>query len=169
MNIESIRIITTDEFMPGDIGYITHLHGKIYFEEYGYTKKFEEYVSATLFDYDLKKDNHKFGRIWFIMDNNRMVGTIASVIKNHTAQIRWFVIEREYRKMGYGSKLLSEAIEYSYKYDIEYISLSTTSDLKDARRLYEKNGFTLVESKENNEWKQGIYELEYIKHVKDVV
>lgn len=169
MNLESIRIITTDEFLPGDIGYITYLHGKIYSEEYSYTKRFEEYVAETLFDYDQKKDNHESGRIWFVVDDRRIVGTIASVIRNNSAQIRWFVIEKEYRKLGYGSKLLKEAIDYSYKYNIENITLSTTSDLKDARRLYEKNGFILVESKPNNEWKQGIFELEYIKHVKDVV
>jgi hypothetical protein len=59
--IEDIVIRT--ELRPGDIGYVTYLHGDLYKKEYGYGIAFEAYVAQGFYEfysqYDPGKDRKR--------------------------------------------------------------------------------------------------------------
>jgi len=71
---------------PGDIGYLTYLHGTIYEQEYGYDITFEAYIGACLADFahTFKPDKD---RIWFAKRNNRIVGSISSPLTTRPTPI----------------------------------------------------------------------------------
>ena len=57
MNKPSLSEITiSNELQPGDLGYIIHLHGKIYKEECDYGISFEAYVASSLLEFYEKYD-----------------------------------------------------------------------------------------------------------------
>ena len=47
--LEDVSIRT--ELQPGDMGYVTYMHGSLYSKEYGYTLPFENYVAKGLSEF----------------------------------------------------------------------------------------------------------------------
>ncbi|HYB84404.1 MAG TPA: GNAT family N-acetyltransferase, partial [archaeon] len=60
------------------------------------------------------------------------------------AKLRWFLVEREARGRGLGSKLLATALKFCQRAGYRGVFLWTVSDLDAARRLYERAGFKLA-------------------------
>jgi ribosomal protein S18 acetylase RimI-like enzyme len=150
---------------PGDIGYLTYLHGTVYAREYGYDTTFEAYVANGLAEFvesfDPKKD-----RIWFVEAKNRIVGSIAIVERSRRrAQLRWFFIHPNYRGHGMGRTLLREALQFSRIRKYKTIFLWTTSELDTARHLYEDLGFRKTRKKEHCRWGRSITEERYYTHL----
>ncbi|MCK4379885.1 MAG: bifunctional helix-turn-helix transcriptional regulator/GNAT family N-acetyltransferase [Candidatus Lokiarchaeota archaeon] len=146
---------------PGDIGYITYRHGVIYANEYQLDKTFEAYVAKHMAEfienYDPDKDH-----LWIVEKGTEIVGSIAIVKEdNKTAQLRWLLVEPHIRNKGIGTKLMHEAISFSKSQGYQKIILGTFSDLKIARKLYSKNGFQLIESKNHHIWGQDLTEEQW--------
>jgi len=139
--MENLTIRT--KLKPGDIGQIIHLHGKIYGEEYGYGLGFEGYVAESMGEFCNVFDPEK-GGVWICEDGGHMIGFLALVNREESAQLRYFVIEKEYRGKGLGKQLMelfmSRASELNYK----HIYLLTSNDLPAAASLYKRYGFTLT-------------------------
>lgn len=144
----------------GDMGYIVFMHGRIYGEEYGYTSAFEGYVSEVaagfLKNYDAGKE-----RVWIAEHNGKIIGTIAIINGNSGAELRWFLIEPNYRGLGLGYKLLKAAVKFAKTVGYSKISLVTTSDLHKAMSMYESVGFKKVAERPNDLWKAGLKEVEF--------
>ncbi len=92
--------ITIRTRRPGDAGYIVYRHAILYEREYGLDKVFEKYVLAGLLDF---LDKPEGGEIWLVECAGKIAGFIAIVKHNPTtAQLRWFLLEPEYRGTGLG-------------------------------------------------------------------
>ncbi len=146
---------------PGDIGYITYRHGVIYTMEYQLDETFEAYVAKYMAqfveNYDPAKDC-----LWIVEIGTEVVGSIAIVnVNDNIAQLRWLLVEPYARNKGIGTKLMYEAISFCKYQGYKKIILGTFSDLKMARRLYEKNGFQLVNSKTHPIWGQTLTEEDW--------
>lgn len=146
--------------MPGDIGYLTYLHGTVYAREYGYDTTFEAYVASGLAEFvesfDPKKD-----RIWLVEAKHRIVGSIAIAGRpRRRAQLRWFFVHPAYRRQGMGRKLLKVALQFC-KRKYRTVFLWTTSELDTARHLYEYLGFKKTRKKEHLRWGRAITEERY--------
>jgi GNAT superfamily N-acetyltransferase len=144
--------------MPGDLGYLTYLHGTVYAREYGYDIKFEAYVASGLAEFvesfDPKKD-----RIWLVEAKGRIVGSIAVVERSRRrAQLRWFFVHPDYRGHGIGRALLQNALQFSKKRKYKTVFLWTTSELDTARHLYQDLGFKKTNEKEHRIWGKTIKE-----------
>lgn len=154
---EDIRI--RHNIVPGDIGYITYMHGWIYKEEYGYSTAFEAYVAQSLSDFVL---NYKAGydRLWIAEHNEKIVGCIGIVGHGERAQLRWFLLHPDYRGIGLGRRLLLGAIDFCREVGYNGVFLETTTDLDKAIGMYERAGFAKVSERENNTWRDDLTELE---------
>ncbi|MBP2626110.1 MAG: transcriptional regulator, MarR family with acetyltransferase activity [Firmicutes bacterium] len=148
--------ITIRNYKPGDTGYIAYRHGVLYAQEYGLDHVFEKYVLQTLVMY---LENSSAGKIFIAECCGTIIGFIGIVeVSKTTAQLRWFLIEPEFRGTGLGHKLVKSVMEYCQQQNYNHIFLWTFKGLDTARHLYEKFGFTLTEEKENNTWKNQLIE-----------
>ena len=97
---------------PGDLGYITYLHGTIYNNEYGFDTTFEPYVAKPLSTFSLSEDK-KDQRIWVVERNDIVVGSIAIVRQTvEEAQLRWLLLDSDSRGFGLGRKLIELALDF---------------------------------------------------------
>nr|WP_255647326.1 GNAT family N-acetyltransferase [Fulvivirga sedimenti] len=129
---------------PGDIGYVIYLHGKIYGEEYGYGLGFEGYVAESMAEFCKQFDPEK-GGIWVCEHGNRIIGFLSLVNREEKAQLRYFLLEKEYRGLGLGNKLMDAFMELMKEKNYQQAYLLTSDDLPAAASLYMKRGFTLTE------------------------
>lgn len=157
--VKASSITIRTEIKPGDAGYITYMHGKIYREEYNYMSSFEAYVAESFYQF-LLHYNPQQDRLWCAEHNGKIVGCIGIVGHGERAQLRWFLTDHLYRGIGLGKKLLTCALEFAKEKGYKSIYLDTTSDLTKAISLYERAGFRKVSEKPNNSWKEGLVELE---------
>jgi N-acetylglutamate synthase-like GNAT family acetyltransferase len=137
---------------PGDIGYITYLHGSLYATEFGLDHTFEGYVAAGLGEfaktYEPAKDHFAVAEM-----DERIVGAIAIVgHPNQNAQLRWFLVHPDARGQGLGKRLLTDAVEFCRQRKYKSVFLWTISDLKTAAHLYRAAGFQLTEQKTHEIW-----------------
>ena len=138
------------ELKPGDLGMVVHLHGLIYAREWGLDTTFEPYIAKPLAECVLEGS----GRIWIAEDDaGRMLGSIAMVdAGENVGQLRWFVLVREARGIGLGRRLLETALAYAKGRGFWRVFLWSFADLVDARRLYERAGFRITETKTGPIW-----------------
>ena len=141
--LDEIQIRT--DIKPGDLGYVIYRHGKIYSEEYNYGVSFETYVAKGIYEfyesYDLEKD-----RVWICEHNNVIVGFLLLMHRNNNAaQLRYFYLEKDYRGIGLGKKLMKLYIGFFKKCGYTSSYLWTTNELQAAASLYTRYGFTLTE------------------------
>lgn len=158
ISLEDISIRT--DLRAGDAGYIIYMHGRIYKEEQNYGRIFEAYVAKTFFDFLLSYDPAK-DRVWIAEHEGRIIGCIAIVNRGEKAQLRWVLLEKEYRGIGLGKKLLEQAIAFARDTGYKLLYLETTDDVKRALGMYEKAGFVRVGETPNDTWRENVLELEY--------
>lgn len=151
ISLKDISIRT--ELRAGDIGSILSMHGRLYHQEYGYTLPFESYVANSLGEF-IEKYNPERNRIWACehkrsspADNQRMIGSLVLMDRGQAAQLRYFLLEPEFRGMGLGSKLMDLFIEYLHRCDYKSSYLWTTEQQAAAAKLYKRYGYQLTEEK----------------------
>ena len=138
------------ELKPGDLGMVVHLHGLIYARQYGLDTTFEPYVAQPLAQCVLDGS----GRVWIAQDDaGRMLGSIAMVdAGEHVGQLRWFLLVPEARGIGLGRRLLETALAYARERGFVRVFLWSFADLVEARRLYERAGFRISETRTGHVW-----------------
>jgi GNAT superfamily N-acetyltransferase len=138
------------ELRPGDIGYIIHLHGRLYKEEYNYGISFESYVAAGLHEFWQQYDPLK-DRIWICEHHNTIVGSMVLMHRpDNKAQLRYFLLEPAYRGIGLGKKLMGLFLEFYAHCGYNGAWLLTTAELDAAASLYTRHGFRLIEEKRSS-------------------
>lgn len=142
----------------GDIGYITYRHGVIYAIENQLDETFEAYVAKYMAEFIENYDSSK-DHLWVVEKENEIVGSIAIVkLDEKIAQLRWFLVEPDERNKGIGTKLMHEALNFCKTRGYQKVILGTISELKNARRMYLKNGFQLIDSKSHRIWGRDLTE-----------
>ena len=146
---------------PGDIGYLTYLHGILYAKEYSYDQTFEAYVASGLAEF-IQSFSPSEDRIWLAEVNRRIIGSIAIVGHSKTdAQLRWFLAHPDNRELGIGKELLKKALQFCKDRKYKTIFLWTTSELLEAGHLYERFGFSKTEEKTHRIWGKKVTEERY--------
>jgi peptidyl-dipeptidase Dcp len=158
VSLDEISIRT--DLRPGDIGYVTYMHGALYSREYGYGLQFESYVAKGLCEFH-EKYNPERNRIWACEHNDRMMGFLLLMDRGTAAQLRYFLIEPEYRGMGLGAKLLNLYMDFLHECDYKASYLWTTHELYAAASLYKRLGFQLTEEKESTAFGKRLTEQRY--------
>ncbi|MEZ0128908.1 GNAT family N-acetyltransferase [Flavobacterium sp. LBUM151] len=153
----SNKISATDityrcDIKPGDIGYIIYLHSVIYNKESGFSSEFESYVIKSFYHF-LENYSPEKDRLWLAEYNNQIVGCIAIVHNtDEEAQLRWFLLDPSFRRLGIGKKLLNDAIDFCKEKKYNNVFLLTTNMQKRAIEMYKTVGFELTKSTKVNQW-----------------
>jgi ribosomal protein S18 acetylase RimI-like enzyme len=155
---DELTIRTT--LRPGDVGYVTYLHGTLYAAECGWDHTFEAYVAGPLAEF-AKSQKHR-ERIWIIEKGPEIVGSIAIVeASDDEAQLRWFLLQPSLRGQGIGRFLMDEVMRFCREKEYRRIILLTEKSLLAAAKLYEDYGFVLTEQKTHELWGSIITDQKY--------
>jgi N-acetylglutamate synthase-like GNAT family acetyltransferase len=157
-NLTDITIRT--ELKPGDIGFVIYLHGYLYKKEYNYGIEFETYVASGLVEF-YKYYNPQKDRVWICEHEGKMVGFLLLMHRDEAAQLRYFILEPDYRNIGLGNRLMSLYMEYLREHNYQSSYLWTTDELSAAAHLYQKFGFKLTEEKNSNAFGKAVKEQRY--------
>jgi DNA-binding MarR family transcriptional regulator/GNAT superfamily N-acetyltransferase len=128
----------------GDLGWIIERHGALYAQEYGWDASFEHFVVQIMAEYVEAGDDGRRG-VWIADMGGRRVGCIACTPLDATvAQLRLFLVEPSARGQGLGSRLVDECMRFARRAGYQRVTLWTYDVLSDARRIYQRAGFTLA-------------------------
>jgi GNAT superfamily N-acetyltransferase len=148
------------ELRPGDIGYITYLHGHLYWKEYGYGIVFETYVAMGLNEF-YQQYNPQQDRVWICEYRNKIVGFLLLMHRGKAAQLRYFILEPAFRGIGLGKKLMQLYMDFLKQAGYESSYLWTTDELPAAAHLYTRHGFVLTEEKPSTAFGKPLKEQRY--------
>jgi DNA-binding MarR family transcriptional regulator/N-acetylglutamate synthase-like GNAT family acetyltransferase len=150
---------------PGDYGWIVHRHGAQYAEEYGWDETFEALVARIVADYAEHHDPRREAA-WIAEVDGEPVGCVLCVRKDDaTAQLRLLLVDPRARGRGIGGRLIDECLRFARRAGYEQIVLWTNDVLHDARRLYERAGFELVESGAHHAFGHDLVEQTWLRRL----
>ena len=130
---------------PGDMGWIIHRQAVLYAQEYGWNNEYEALVAEILAKFVREFDPAR-ERCWIAEKDGKVIGSVFIVRQDETtAKLRLLYVDPCARGLGIGSRLVDECLRFSRQVGYTKMVLWTNSILTDARRIYDKAGFQLVE------------------------
>ena len=131
---------------PGDMGWVTMSHGRVYAGEYGWDIVFEAFVAELVATF-LKNFDPAREHCWIAEIDGEPVGSIFLVRESdEIAKLRLLLVDAKARGLGIGARLVEECIRDARSRRYRKITLWTQSILTAARGIYERAGFRLVAS-----------------------
>jgi DNA-binding MarR family transcriptional regulator/GNAT superfamily N-acetyltransferase len=131
---------------PGDLGWIVQAHGRLYAEQYRWDDSFEALVAGIVADYAKDHDPRREAA-WIAELDGEPAGCALCVRREEDiAQLRLLLVDPRARGRGIGGRLIEECLRFAQRAGYKRITLWTNDILHEARRLYERAGFELVES-----------------------
>jgi DNA-binding MarR family transcriptional regulator/GNAT superfamily N-acetyltransferase len=135
---------------PGDMGWVTHRHGVLYAQEYGWDDHFEALVAQIAADF-INNFKPARERCWIAEMGGEIVGSVFIVHSSDTvAKLRLLLVEPKARGLGLGTRLVEECVRFARRSGYQKIILWTNSVLIEACAIYQKTGFKLTEQEEHH-------------------
>ncbi|MHB1205362.1 MAG: bifunctional helix-turn-helix transcriptional regulator/GNAT family N-acetyltransferase, partial [Rhodospirillaceae bacterium] len=141
------------------------MHAVFYARAHGFGRAFEARVAAGLADFSERMEKPR-NRFWRATQGGRIVGTIAidgEDLGPGLAHLRWFIVDDGARGAGVGKKLLSAALSFCDARGFAETHLWTFRGLDTARRLYEAQGFELLEERPGKQWGKKVMEQRFVR------
>lgn len=130
---------------PGEMGWIVHRQSVLYAQEYGWNAEYEALVAEIVAKF-IREFDPKWERCWVAEQYGKPVGSVFVVRQDElTAKLRLLYVEPSARGLGIGRRLVDECLHFARLAGYKKMVLWTNSVLVDARKIYEKAGFQLME------------------------
>jgi putative acetyltransferase len=135
---------------------------KTILEEYGFSFAQVGSLERDLRELEAPQEGAREARaraaFWVAELDGELVGTVAVRPKEgSTCEIKRLYLRSDKRGAGIGQALYDQAESFARAAGYEHIWLDSSRRFDKAHRLYERNGFVLVEQLEN-EWEDSVYE-----------
>jgi DNA-binding MarR family transcriptional regulator/GNAT superfamily N-acetyltransferase len=128
---------------PGDMGWVVQRNAALYTQEYGWDDSYEALVARIVADYVDNRDPEAEAA-WIAEVDGTPAGCVFCVRENATtARLRLLLVEPWARGLGIGSRLVEEVLRFARQAGYTEITLWTNDVLTDARRIYQRAGFSM--------------------------
>jgi DNA-binding MarR family transcriptional regulator/N-acetylglutamate synthase-like GNAT family acetyltransferase len=136
--------------LPGELGWVVQRNAALYAAEYGWDESYEALVARIVADYAARAD-HKREAAWIAEVDGRPAGCVFCMHKtDDVAQLRLLLVEPHARGMGIGERLVADCVAFAQRSGYRELVLWTNDVLHAARRIYQRAGFELVDSREHH-------------------
>jgi DNA-binding MarR family transcriptional regulator/ribosomal protein S18 acetylase RimI-like enzyme len=152
-------------YRAGLLGRAVEMHARFYARSVGFGRVFERKVAAEMAEFVGRWEAPK-NELWSATIEGAIVGTVAidgEDLGGGNAHLRWFIVEDGLRGAGIGRKLLAEAVAFCDAQGFAETHLWTFRGLDAARRLYESNGFVLIEEEPGCQWGEQVVEQRFVR------
>jgi DNA-binding MarR family transcriptional regulator/GNAT superfamily N-acetyltransferase len=131
----------------GDMGWVVHRQAVLYAQEYGWNWEYEALIARIVANF-LEKLEPARERCWIAERDRAIVGSVF-VVKHPervgVARLRLLYVEPSARGLGIGGHLVRECTEFARQCGYHTLTLWTNSVLVSARKIYEAEGYRLVQ------------------------
>jgi GNAT superfamily N-acetyltransferase len=125
------------------MGWVVQRNAAVYAEEFGWDSSYEALVARIVADYVDNRDPEAEAA-WIAEVDGMPAGCVFCVRENATtARLRLLLVEPWARGLGIGSRLAEEMLRFACQAGYSQVTLWTNDVLADARRIYQRAGFTL--------------------------
>jgi len=129
---------------PGDMGWVTHRQGYLYWQEYGWDETFEVMLAGITASF-IENFQPDWERCWIAERDGDVIGSVFVVKQSDDiAKLRMLYVEPAARGLGLGRTLVEECVRFARGKGYKTLTLWTNDILDAARHIYEAQGFTLV-------------------------
>ena len=138
------RAITLREPRAGDLGWVIERHGALYHAEHGFDASFEAQMARIVAGF-MERGDAARERAWIAEVAGEPAGSVFCMRRDDAvAQLRLLLVEPDARGIGVGGRLVQACVEFARRAGYGSVTLPTLSILEEARRLYQRAGFTLA-------------------------
>ncbi|MGC5703060.1 bifunctional helix-turn-helix transcriptional regulator/GNAT family N-acetyltransferase [Pseudomonas sp. NFXW11] len=151
-------------YRPGIIGRIAEMHATYYAARAGFGQAFESLVARDMAELMGRLANPR-NQVWVALQGERIVGSIAidGEGEGGEAILRCFILDDTARGQGLGKRLLAEALAFCDQWGFAATRLWTFKGLDAARKLYEDQGFVLVQEQLGEQWGAAVTEQCFVR------
>ena len=142
--------VTIRTFRPGDMGLIVSRQAILYHEVYGWNAGIEaneaEVVAAFLRDFKPGRE-----QCWIAEASGEMTGSVFLTDEGAgLCRLRLLYVEPWAQGRGVGASLVTTCLEHARSVGYARMILWTHSILESARRIYAREGFRIIETKDHD-------------------
>jgi GNAT superfamily N-acetyltransferase len=157
-----MQSIVIHPYRPGIEREVVRLHAEYYAAHWAFDGRFAAQVERERAEFPAAFDADRDG-FWWAEADGAFAGAVAVAGSrcSGSARLRWFIVDETVQGRGLGSALIARAMEFCRERAFKSVHLWTFAGLHAARRLYERNGFVLVEEAAGDGWGPAITEQKF--------